>query len=776
MALAASARWPSSRPDLGGVVGVGSVVAFAAVSGLLIARFGALGALFPTIVLGLALTWYWIEVIPVAALLSVFVTTRVPGLAQSVGISISDILVTLATALVVTRLRFTRPVLRALAVVGVYELALLAPVIVSGTRASYVEWLHRGELVGGAILCGALIAQRGRALVALRLVAAVAGFYSLAAIDAYVRTREAAYVFTLQKNGLGTLLMMVLLLALFIPDLVPGRWRWAYCGLIVGGIFASQSRGAMVGATVGFLVAGVVDHRRLLRSPLVLLLAASSLLYVYLNVQETQSTYTPAGIRFSAVGSRAIYRDESLAVWHRSPVTGAGLKLFNEPGSGLSGEPHNYIFLALAEGGLFSLAGVIWLQLGVLETLRRQRSVWGLAAMAVIVGRATHGLFDIYWLGGTGSLCWFLAGIALGEPGASRPGLRAAARSATASTRPGLPLVLPPPPSRPPAPQAARALVTPAAEVIGPPGGTASLPNGPSSQATARPSESRPRAVQVLVVAFGQAALLEEAIEGVATLPVVVVDNSSDRRVEEVARRHGALYLNTGRNLGFAAGVNRGLLEIPAHCDVLLLNPDARLDAADVTRLQERLHRGGARLAAVAPVQRDGAGHLQRVEWPVPSPRLMWYEAFGLLRLPGFRPRGRQFLTGSLLLLNADALAQVGPFDERFFLYSEETDWQRRAFELGWDVEMVGTVTGFHLGAATSTNEHVRELHFHASGERFVRKWYGDGGWSRYRAAVIVGAILRSIVLGGDAAAQARRRAKIFLRGPVKAERRRVPR
>ena len=85
-------------------------------------------------------------------------------------------------------------------------------------------------------------------------------------------------------------------------------------------------------------------------------------------------------------------------------------------------------------------------------------------------------------------------------------------------------------------------------------------------------------------------------------------------------------------------------------------------------------------LASVAPVQVDESGHPARVEWPFPTPANAWREAIGL----GRRQRGSRFVIGSVLLLRAEALAQVGGFDERFFLYAEETDWAYRAHLLGW--------------------------------------------------------------------------------------------
>ena len=110
--------------------------------------------------------------------------------------------------------------------------------------------------------------------------------------------------------------------------------------------------------------------------------------------------------------------------------------------------------------------------------------------------------------------------------------------------------------------------------------------------------------VEVVVVAFGAPELLDAclgALEG--TLPVVVVDNSSRADVRAVSERHGTRYVDPGRNLGFAGGVNVGLAHRGlATDDVLLLNPDARVAPGDVDRLQRCL-RATPRLACVAPAR-----------------------------------------------------------------------------------------------------------------------------------------------------------------------------
>ena len=238
------------------------------------------------------------------------------------------------------------------------------------------------------------------------------------------------------------------------------------------------------------------------------------------------------------------------------------------------------------------------------------------------------------------------------------------------------------------------------------------------------PRRSAEPAVEVIVVAFGAPDLLRAALEPVASvLPVTVVDNSSLPEIAALCAELGVRYLDPGRNGGFGAGVNVALANrlVPG-ADVLLLNPDARIEPAAVSALHRAL-RADPSLASVAPAQTDAAGRSARVEWPFPSPGNAWLEAVGFGRLQ----RGGTYVIGSVLLLRAEALAQVGGFDERFFLYAEETDWAYRAHRLGWRHALVPGARALHEGAATSTDSRVREAHFAAGLERYLRKHYGAG-------------------------------------------------
>jgi GT2 family glycosyltransferase len=274
--------------------------------------------------------------------------------------------------------------------------------------------------------------------------------------------------------------------------------------------------------------------------------------------------------------------------------------------------------------------------------------------------------------------------------------------------------------------------------------------------------------VEVLVVAFGAPELLDRCLAALkGQLSVVVVDNSSDPSVRAVARRHGASYHDPGSNLGFAAGVNLGVTRLEhAGADLLLLNPDAEIDPEGIGQL-DRFLRSDPGLACVAPAQTDPRDHRPaRVAWPFPTPWGAWAESLGLGRLR----HGDRFMIGSVLLIRAAALAEVGSFDERFFLYAEETDWQFRAAQLGWRSALCPDVVATHVGAGTGGDTAERDVRFHASLERYVQKHYGASGWQIFRSGVMVGALVRAVVLGGERGRRATDRFHLYRTGPCRVE------
>lgn len=228
--------------------------------------------------------------------------------------------------------------------------------------------------------------------------------------------------------------------------------------------------------------------------------------------------------------------------------------------------------------------------------------------------------------------------------------------------------------------------------------------------------------IDVLIVAYKNPVLLDECLRSVATFMagcrVAVWDNSGDEfdGVRELSLQFPDVdwYLGSS-NIGFAAAVNR-LARTTEGRNFLLLNPDAVL-LGELSRSRELI--ASARVAAVAPLLEERDPSVPARSWDVAHRR-----AGVLSRLvdkAGYAPALRDsrlgvqfgslypampetvsgYLTGACLLINARAWAQIGEFDEEFFLYGEEEQWQRRALAHGYKLLLADEPGVAHTGHGT---------------------------------------------------------------------------
>lgn len=267
--------------------------------------------------------------------------------------------------------------------------------------------------------------------------------------------------------------------------------------------------------------------------------------------------------------------------------------------------------------------------------------------------------------------------------------------------------------------------------------------------------------VCVVIVSYNTRELLErclvsvEAQSGVAVHTIVVDNSSSDGSTALVRGRFPDVQLiEFDENVGFGRANNVAF----EHCGgdyVLLLNSDAFLAPGALAELLAAARRH-PRAGAVGPRLQNVDGTLQRSAWPFPRGRQLLLEAVGLHRpLRRLRlmedlgtwhhdeERCVDFLIGACLLLRANALAEVGGFDEDFWLYGEEADLQRRMAARGWNVVFTPAAVATHVGAASSAASFVRLRHFYAGQKRFLRKHGTPLSWPCARLALLVGSLLR---------------------------------
>ena len=229
--------------------------------------------------------------------------------------------------------------------------------------------------------------------------------------------------------------------------------------------------------------------------------------------------------------------------------------------------------------------------------------------------------------------------------------------------------------------------------------------------------------VACVVVTYDALPWIERCLASVAGSQTIVVDNgSSDGTPDAVRERFPRVRVIEERNRGLAAGWNRGIAETDAE-HVLVLNADAWLVEDALARLVDAADRH-PRAAAVGPRLLNPDGSLQRSVRGFPTTWRLATEYLYLRKLaPGSRAlnafygagfdheseREVEWVMGACFLLRRSAYDEVGPFDERYFLFSEEVDWMRRATDAGWNVLFTPTARCVHVGGAAHGGRMFRE-------------------------------------------------------------------
>lgn len=228
----------------------------------------------------------------------------------------------------------------------------------------------------------------------------------------------------------------------------------------------------------------------------------------------------------------------------------------------------------------------------------------------------------------------------------------------------------------------------------------------------------------------------------------VIVDNgSTDDSVQRIRESHPpAVFIENGRNLGFAGGCNVGIRQaIEDGADyVWLLNADTTVEKDALGAMVNRALQDTA-IGAVGSV----------IYWmDEPSKVQAWgggYVNFWIGRSRHFGTRVNdsklEFITGASMLIRRYALASVGLLDEGFFMYWEDSDYCYRMREAGWRMATAPDSVVYHKGSATFVGRgHLSDAYFTDSARRFFRKHAKFPSLSLWTGVVF--SMLKRILLG----------------------------
>ena len=253
--------------------------------------------------------------------------------------------------------------------------------------------------------------------------------------------------------------------------------------------------------------------------------------------------------------------------------------------------------------------------------------------------------------------------------------------------------------------------------------------------------------LSIVIVNYNTEKLLRSCLQSVyagangTPLDIWVVDNSS--RDNSVAMLKSLFpmvrVIQNPSNVGFSRA-NNVVINQSRSDYILLLNPDTLIIGDAIERVVKFMREHPeVGIAGCKVLNRDGTLQLA-CRRSIPTPGVAFYRLTGLSRLfPRSRVMARYNMTyaspdqthevdavsGAFLMIRRQVVEQIGPLDERFFMYGEELDWCLRAKRAGWSVMYYPAAQIVHYkGESTKYNSRKAALEFYRAMYLFHRKHF----------------------------------------------------
>lgn len=529
------------------------------------------------------------------------------------------------------------------------------------------------------------------------LVASTFGTSIYALVDYFMKGGGRANTLGTQCNGLGTVLILSVALALGYIDHMRGRWLLAKVPLIVISVvalLASMSRGAWIGfAVMGGIYAA--RTRRALAWVLVVALAATAVIYTtpslkarFLTIWDMSSN----GANHDRLGLWSV----TLKMVEAHPLLGVGVGAYRglyPAFKGLAGgqegqedfaSAHNIFLQVLAESGIIGLILFIYIlyllgRAGMALTGRGDPLFQGF--FAAIGGALVHQLVDatIYWADIGGGF-WMIIGLILNYQAALE-------ESDNAPQVPG------------PAP-------------------------GENREGRLSRDGDEPVSLSVVITTYKTRELVRRCIESVmkdceragVDHEVIVIDNASgDGTVEMIRDGFPQVKLIANdRNVGPARAYNQGIRAASSPF-ILLLNSDVEVLDGTIGEMIDFLI-AHPDVSGVTGKLLNPDLSLQKIRTSIISLARKNYDHIFPVR----------FVGSGFHMARASAFRDVGHFDENYYFYNEDLDWVERANRKGHKFMFLPGARVIHYsGQGSKQNWPAIQRELYRSNVYYYRKFYG---------------------------------------------------
>lgn len=241
-----------------------------------------------------------------------------------------------------------------------------------------------------------------------------------------------------------------------------------------------------------------------------------------------------------------------------------------------------------------------------------------------------------------------------------------------------------------------------------------------------------PYELSIIIVNWNGGSLLRRCVETVVTSPpavsyeILIVDNASTddsldqlRASELLAPRiakQQLRFIQNSENRGFGAANNQGFAATESPF-VFLLNLDTEVRPGTIDTLMQAIA-ADETIGICGPKILNSDGSLQISAFF--NPPRVWHTILSQLKLylllpPGIRGElllGRHWdhnrrrsvpmLSGAAMLARRRMIDEVGGFNERFHMYSEDTEWCWRITKANWKLMLIPEAVLLHHGAESS--------------------------------------------------------------------------
>jgi len=229
-----------------------------------------------------------------------------------------------------------------------------------------------------------------------------------------------------------------------------------------------------------------------------------------------------------------------------------------------------------------------------------------------------------------------------------------------------------------------------------------------------------PHKLSIIIVHWNTPALLEKQLELLhdAQAEIIVVDNASETSLQNLKKKFPTVRFVENRvNRGFSFACNQGVRQAEGSW-VLFLNPDTHITPTQIDSLVA--YGEDQKLVAVSP---NLSSQYQK---PVPSFWSLFVEFSPLHRFIPLSMFSPKTLAGGCLLMKKEVLEKLGGWDERFFVWFEDSDLSKRLLDGKHHFGVMKELNISHEGASSfaSFDENQKRTLFFLSLKIYAAKYF----------------------------------------------------